>query len=248
LRLSALAASWAVSNGHLILALGDAAALLAVGTAVLGLQEGRVLEGGERRRSPIRVLSMLAGENPDRDRSLSFRRRARNADERETPEEMPPEEITEDQQTFGDLSLLIDMGIMDIAGELQLSLEPLPPDVVAENLNRQLYSESPRGILAVGELPRIVSEVISAYSHQMRYPFASALSRIEGAERLTGAEQIPKLNNRTLRFRERPSEETSDEEYETADPELMRAALEATQEAELTFRIYQWLTRLAEAG
>jgi hypothetical protein len=241
LALSALAASWAVSNDHLVLALGDAPALLAVGTAVLGLQDSRVLEDGNRRESPIRVLSLLASENPNRDRSLGFRRRDRRVtDERE--------EQSQEEQTFGGLSLLVDMGIMDIVGESPLILEPVGPDIAAKKLKDQIYSERPSAILAIGSVPNTLREVISSYHKEMRYPFACILDNTEGAERLRGAEQVPRLNGRILRFREKesPDEEMNDAVYETSDPELMRAASEATREAELTFRIYQWLTEIPE--
>jgi hypothetical protein len=244
LRLSALAASWAASNGHTVLVLGDAPALLAVGTAVVGFQQGRVLEGGERRRSPVRALSLLASDNADRDRSLSFQRRGREGI-REAP---GSEETFEQEQTFGDLSLLIDLGIMDIAGDSQLSLQPRSPETVARNLRGQLFSEAPRAILAIGQVPEVISRSALEYTRETKSSFACVLSHVDGAERLTGADQIPMLNNRRLRFRERqPSpEEASDEVYDTTDKELMRAASQATWEAELTFRMYQWLTSIPE--
>lgn len=245
LRLGSVAASWAASNGYTVLALGDAPALLSVGTAVVGLQQGRVLEGGERRRSPMRVLSLLASENAERDRSLSFERRRRA----ETGGTQEPEDKLEQEQVFGDLSLLVDLGIMDIVGDSQLSLQPRPPEMVARNLTSQLFSEQPRGILAIGQLPEAVTEAVLKYHRETKSPFACILSYIEGADRLSGAEQIPMLNNRRLRFRGRRPfadevEAVREDTYDTADEELMRAAQQATWEAELTFRIYQWLIDL----
>jgi hypothetical protein len=242
LRLSAMAALWAASNGHTVLALGDAPALLAVGTAAVGFQQGRVLEGGERRKSPVRVLSLLASENADRDRSLSFQRRRREGIH-ETP---GPEETPEEELSFGDLSLLVDLGVMDIVGDSQFSLQPQSPEMVARILGRQLFSERPRAILAIGQVPEAVSRITLQYTREMKSPFACVLSRLDGAEQLTGAEQIPRLNNRRLRFRDRQpsSEEVNDDVYDTTDAELVRAANQATWEAEVTFRMYQWLTSI----
>jgi hypothetical protein len=244
LRLSALAASWTAFNGHTVLTLGDAPALLAVGTAVLGLQQGRVLEGGERRKSPVRVLALLASEYADRDRSLSFRRPGRETVGDERVRQQTPEE----EQQFGDLSLLIDLGIMDLVGHSQLSLEPQSASVVAKALGEQLFSERPRAILAIGAIPDAVSQIVRGYSHDTESAFASILSDLEGAERLTGSEQIPMLNGRRIRLRDRgPSPEEADEDvYDTVDKELMHAAQQATWEAEMTFRMYQWLTSIAQ--
>ena len=193
LRLSVLAATWAASNGHTVLALGDGPALLTVGTAVIGLQEGRVVEGGERRASPVRVLAQLSTDNPERDRALSFKRRSRDfagdSARFEKGQEVP----------FGDLSFLVDLGIIDVVGDL--ALEPQPPDIVAQNLTAQLLDQAPNAILVLGEIPGGINDAVLRYVREARSPFASIIGDAEGAERLAAPAQEPMLENRRLRFR-----------------------------------------------
>jgi hypothetical protein len=238
LRFSVLAATWVASNGHTVLALGDGPALLTVGTAVIGLQQGRVVEGGERRASPVRVLAQLATDNPERDRALSFQRRSRefagDSARFEDGQEVP----------FGDLSFLVDLGLIDVVGEL--ALQPQSPDIVAQNLPTQLLDQRPDAILVLGEIPGGIDEAVLRYVRETGSLFASILGDAEGAERLAAPEQEPMLENRRLRFRRRESaiDDVDSEAYYTSDEELMRAGREATWEAEMTFRLYNWLSSI----
>lgn len=246
LRLAALAASWAASQGQTLLVIGDAAALLTLGTAILGLQQGHVLEGGDRRASPMRVISLLESGNPGLDRSLSFWRRSSET----SPGDQGRgsfDEGREPRDLFGDLSLLLDLGIMDVVGESHRSLEPKSPGAIAGSLGGQLLAEGPQGILAFGQLPDSIALVTHTYAREMRVPFSCVLGEIEGAERLTSEPTAPVLSGRTLRFQgQGPFRRDRDDEevQETADEELVEVARRGTWEAGMTFRLHEWLLSL----
>lgn len=249
LRLAALTATWLGGRHETLLVLGDGPALLAVGTAVLGLQEGRVVEGGERRGSPIRVLSLLEGDNPEVGRALGFRRRPRGEGfrDREAPREG---ERSREEEIFGDLSVLVDAGILDVAGEGGGVLEPRSGGMAAQILGGQLERERPSGVLAFGDLPGEITDVTRRYARETDLSFRSVAGWNEGAETLKSEPGVPMLDGRPLRFREGQDlgGEGSGELHETADEELMEAARYGTWEAGMTYEVYRWLTDLDRQG
>lgn len=249
LRLAALTASWLSSRGDTLLVLGDAPALLAVGTSVLGTQESRVLEGGERRDSPIRVLSLLEGDTPELDRALGFRRRPKEApfEDRERP---LGEEPSWGEELFGDLSLLVEVGIMDVAREGRNGLDPQSAEMTAQILRGQLQRERPSAVLAFGALPGAVTDVTRSFALEMKVPFGSVAGRNEGADLLISEPGPPMLDGLPLRFREDQDlgREGPEELQETADEELMEIARYGTWEAEMTYTVYRWIQEIERGG
>lgn len=247
LRLAALTASWAAHQGHTLLLVADAPAVLALGTAVMGTQQSRVVEGGERRPSPIRVLALLESGDPGLDRALSFERRPRERFA-EDPEPGRFEEDLERRETFGDLSLLMDVGILDLASDSETSLVPRAPEEIAEVLTRRLFEERPRGVLAFGQVPDRIVLAAGNYAREIAVPFSSALGHLQGPDRLRPETVAPMLDGRILRVGERRRFEGGEDEaaVDTVDEELMQVARWATWEAEMTFQLYRWLGTLEE--
>jgi hypothetical protein len=239
LRLASEAAARAVTSRARVILLGDAPTVLAVGTAVMGLESSRTVEGGQRPPSPLIVLPLLSSGNEALDRSMKVDPpRGGSTDDLEHQD-------TEERSRSGGLSLLVDLGIMDVAEGPKASLEVTDHNRIVEALDGVLLEYLPREILTFGILPRAIFEAASTYACKRETPFTvvpgwnDEQQHPKGVETLQYKPAPPMLGGMELRFRHQDDGEDDGggEFHYIDDKEAMREAEIAMWEATMTFQL-----------
>jgi len=221
--------------------LGDAPTALAVGTAVMGSHSGRVVEGGERPPSPLIVLPLLSSGNKALDRSMKVDPPSRGSTDD------PEHQDMKERLRFGDLSLLVDLGIMDIAEGPKASLEVTDYHRIAEVLGVTLSVYRPRKILAFGILPSAIFEVAITFARRSETSFTVVPGWQDDQQRFQGVETLrykpapPMLDGMELRFRHQDHGEDDGEFHYIDDKEAMLEAEIAMWEATMTFQLLERL-------
>lgn len=223
--LASVAAGLAVESKRRILFVGTSQTVLAVGTAIVGYQQERTVEGGERFPSPI-VLAGLV----------------RNVFDTPDPLYRDPEFSKETRYDEGGLlSELVDLGIMDLDSGMEKRIIPKSLEALDDQLDDFLKREKPSQILAIGKISRKILERLShnAMESNMRLGVIGVVGQApKGAEVLFSEIAESKLDGVPIR-RVEQSEERN--QGETASEPLIEAAKNAVREAGLSYAVTEWV-------
>lgn len=148
--LASAAAELAVESGHRILFAGTSQTVLAVGTALVGKQHGRTVEGGERRPSPMVLLGLVRSSMEVPDPLCSDPDRKNDDFDGEHP-----------HHEGGLLADLIDFGIMDLDDGMEGRIIARNMEELVPRLHQLLEQDRHAQALVIGYIPEKMNEILS---------------------------------------------------------------------------------------
>lgn len=215
--LASVAAGLAVESDRRVLFAGTSQTTLAVGTALVGNQQGRTVEGGERLPSPMVLFGLVRSvmDTPD-------------------PLYQDPGFNGDTQYNEGGLLLdLIDLGIMDLHNRMERRIVPKSIEDLASQVMDLLEQEKPSQALVIGDISGEMREMLSHHAEESNMQL-----KIIGDEELYSAIGPPQLDGVPIRSVERIKGEFRGET--TSDP-LVEAAENAVGEAGLNHAVTVWV-------
>jgi hypothetical protein len=222
--LASVAAGLAVESNRRVLFVGTSQSALAVGTEIIGYQQERTVEGGERFPSPMVLAGLI-----------------RNVSDTSDPLYRDPE-FSEDTRydEGGFLSELVDLGIIDLDSGMEERIISRSLEDLDSQLDDFLKREKPSQILIIGS---VSSEMLERLSHNamesnIRLGIIGVDQAPKGAEVLFSEVAEPKLDGTPIRGVGQ-SEEGG--RGETASEPLVEAVKNAVWEAGLSHAVAVWV-------
>lgn len=227
--LASIAAGLAMESDRQILFAGTSQAALAVGTALVGNQQGRTVEGGKRVRSPMTLAGVIRSNMDTLDPLCQ------DSDRRETDSngEMP-------QYESGLLSDLIDLGVMDLPDLMEGGIVPRSIEELTFQVNRLLKQEEPSQTLVIGNISGDMLQSLFQHAKESKMKLKIIGDRsAEGAKTLYSEVAEPLLDGAPIR----DVEQNEPEEFrgETDFNPLFEAAKNAALEAGLSHEVTVWV-------
>lgn len=222
--LASVAAGLAIESGRRILFTGTSQAILSVGTALVGYQQGRTVEEGERLPSPMVLAGVIRS---DIDTPDPLYRKTELEEKRPHPE-------------GGMLSELIDFGVMDLDIGMEKRIIPKPIEELDLQLKHLLRREKPSQTLIIGSVSEEMLDFLSNHAKESNMHLGVVKNGYvpQGVEALSCEVGEPKLDGVPI-----GGVELSKEKFrgETVSESLIEAANNAVWEAGLSHAVTVWV-------